>query len=110
MSSARMLVLTLIAACSSSSSPSATADGAPGAPDASLGAVRDARRTDAQAPHGADAPPVPGADAPAAPDGGTCGVSLDSCLTVSCCTGFMCCVGNPIPPGEARCYPGTCPD
>jgi hypothetical protein len=42
-------------------------------------------------------------------DGGTCGTSLSSCLTVKCCDGLVCCSGTPIPPGQAYCYPSMCP-
>jgi hypothetical protein len=42
-------------------------------------------------------------------DAGSCAMALESCLTVSCCTGFLCCSGNPIPVGQAVCYFSMCP-
>jgi hypothetical protein len=38
-----------------------------------------------------------------------CAQSGASCLQTACCTGLQCCVGVPIPPGQAFCYEGGCP-
>ncbi len=85
-----------VAGCTSSAS-SSVVDGSPGLGDA---AVADSRPSDAPV---ADAPGASGGD------GGACGVSLASCLSVDCCAGFVCCTGNPVPPGQATCYFSTCP-
>jgi hypothetical protein len=54
---------------------------------------------------------VPGVDAAGgiADDGGICSAVGGSCLQVRCCDGYRCCTGTPVPPGEAKCYPGECP-
>jgi Chaperone of endosialidase len=49
------------------------------------------------------------ADAMSDDGGTTCGQVGDSCLTISCCDGYHCCSGNPIPPGTAVCYSSACP-
>jgi len=83
------LALVFLLACSSSST-SDVADAPPGATaDARAGAV--------------DAAP------PQSIDAGACATTLSSCLTVTCCDGLVCCTGNPVPPGQALCYPSMCP-